>query len=113
MVFAVTETLTRVTVGHSFASGPANPTLTPVRLGWLAAIIFGLAYQVLELGAANARVDSGRRLGAIGDGLRDRPGTGDLIATLSEIQQEQTEILERLKALAARLEEDLLKDLVT
>lgn len=54
MVFATTETLTRVPVGRPFASGPADPALTPVRLGLLAAFALWTAYQLLQLRAAAA-----------------------------------------------------------
>ncbi|MCI0702267.1 MAG: hypothetical protein L0241_14385 [Planctomycetia bacterium] len=51
MVFATTETLTRVPVGNPFASGPTDPALTPIRLGLLAAFVIGVTYQVLKLRA--------------------------------------------------------------
>jgi hypothetical protein len=55
MVFTTTETLTRVPVGHPFATGPADPALIPVRLGLLAAFALGLGYQLLKLRAENAQ----------------------------------------------------------
>jgi hypothetical protein len=53
MVFATTETLTRLPVDSPFASGPTDPALTPVRLGLLAAFVLGLGYQVFRLRASN------------------------------------------------------------
>jgi hypothetical protein len=53
MVFATTEALTRLPVGNPFASGPADPALTPVRLVLLAGFIFGLGYQLLGLRATH------------------------------------------------------------
>lgn len=49
MVFATTETLTRVPVGHPFATGPNDPALVPIRLTLLAAFVIGVAYQMLKL----------------------------------------------------------------
>jgi hypothetical protein len=53
MVFATTETLTRVPVGQPFASGPDDPALIPVRLVLLATFVIGLGYQFFKLRAAN------------------------------------------------------------
>jgi hypothetical protein len=49
MVFATTETLTRLPVGNPFASGPTDPALTPIRLGLLVAFVLGLGYQLRRL----------------------------------------------------------------
>jgi hypothetical protein len=46
MVFLTTETLKRFPLSHPYATGPADPSLIPVRLTLLAAYIVGLAYQV-------------------------------------------------------------------
>jgi hypothetical protein len=53
MVFATTETLKRVPISHPFASGPADPSLIPVRLGLLVAFVLGVGYQVLQIRATN------------------------------------------------------------
>jgi hypothetical protein len=54
MVFATTETLTRLPVGDPIATGPTDPALIPVRLGLLTAFVLGLGYQLLKLRAAKA-----------------------------------------------------------
>lgn len=54
MVFATTETLTRVPVGLPFATGPTDPALVPVRLVLLTAFVIGVGYQVLKLRAKNS-----------------------------------------------------------
>lgn len=54
MVFATTETLTRVPVGSPFASSATDPALTPVRLGLLTVFVLGLGLQLLKLRAARA-----------------------------------------------------------
>lgn len=54
MVFATTETLTRVPVGQPFASGPTDPALLPVRLVLLAVFVVGVGYQMLKLRSAHA-----------------------------------------------------------
>ena len=53
MVFATTETLTRVPLGQPFATGPADPALLPVRLALLTAFVVGVGYQVMQLRAKN------------------------------------------------------------
>ncbi|OWK40284.1 hypothetical protein [Fimbriiglobus ruber] len=55
MVFASTETLKRVPPGEPFATGPADPSLIPVRLGLLVLYAIGLGYQLLKLRAANGQ----------------------------------------------------------
>jgi hypothetical protein len=52
-VFLTTETLKRFPTGQPFASGPADPALTPVRLALLGLFVVGVTYQVLRLRAAN------------------------------------------------------------
>jgi hypothetical protein len=51
--FLTTETLKRFPTGQPFASGPADPALTPVRLILLALFVVGVTYQVLRRRAAN------------------------------------------------------------
>lgn len=58
MVFLTTETLKRVPVNHPFATGPADPSLIPVRLGLLAVYAAVLGYQVWKVHAG--RVPAGR-----------------------------------------------------
>jgi hypothetical protein len=55
MVFATTETLTRLPIGNPFASGPADPALLPVRLVLLAGFVLGLGYQLLRLRTAQVQ----------------------------------------------------------
>jgi hypothetical protein len=55
LFFATTETLTRVPVGHPFASGPTDPALVPTRLVLLAAFLIGLTYQLIVLRNAPAQ----------------------------------------------------------
>jgi hypothetical protein len=52
-VFLTTETLKRFPTGRQFASGPADPSLIPVRLALLALFVIGITYQALKLRAAN------------------------------------------------------------
>jgi hypothetical protein len=49
LVFAATETLTRLPVGQPIASSPESPVLLAVQLGLLAAFVTGLGYQLLRL----------------------------------------------------------------
>jgi hypothetical protein len=51
MVFLTTETLRRFPLGHPFASGPADPSLIPVRLGLLAAYLAVLGWQLRRVWA--------------------------------------------------------------
>jgi hypothetical protein len=51
MVFLTTETLKRFPTGQPFASGPADPSLIPVRLGLLAVYVAVLVYQLREVRA--------------------------------------------------------------
>lgn len=51
MVFATTETLKRFPTGQPFASGPTDPSLTPVRLSLLALYVVGVAYQLMAVRA--------------------------------------------------------------
>lgn len=51
-VFLTTETLKRFPTGQPFASGPADPSLIPVRLALLAAFVVGVGYQVLKIRSA-------------------------------------------------------------
>jgi hypothetical protein len=55
MVFLTTEVLKKVPVGHPFASGPADPSLIPVRLTLLAAYVGVLGFQVLKIRAVRSR----------------------------------------------------------
>jgi hypothetical protein len=55
MVFLTTETLKRVPVDHPFATGPADPSLIPVRLGLLVAYLLLLGCQVLKLHAGRTQ----------------------------------------------------------
>lgn len=55
MVFATTETLTRLPADHPVASGPDAPVLGTVRLALLIAYLVGVAYQVSLLRAASRR----------------------------------------------------------
>jgi hypothetical protein len=48
-VFLTTETLKRFPLDRPFASGPADPSLLPIRLGLLAAFLAGVTYQVVRL----------------------------------------------------------------
>jgi hypothetical protein len=52
-VFLTTETLKRFPTGRPFASGPADPSLIPVRFALLGLFLVGVTYQVLKLRAAN------------------------------------------------------------
>jgi hypothetical protein len=52
MVFATTETLTRLPVDHPYASSQDAPELVPVRLGLLGLFLIGIAYQVFRLRVA-------------------------------------------------------------
>lgn len=65
-VFLTTETLKRFPSGQPFASGPADPSLLPVRLALLAAFIAGVGYQVLKIRSARTldRVRSAHSLAA-------------------------------------------------
>lgn len=65
-VFLTTETLKRFPTGQPFASGPADPSLLPVRLALLAAFIVGVGYQVFKLRSARTlgRVRAAYRLAA-------------------------------------------------
>jgi hypothetical protein len=59
LVFLTTETLKRFPMGQPFASGPADPSLIPVRLGLLAAYVAVLGLQLRKVHADrvfNARV---------------------------------------------------------
>jgi hypothetical protein len=49
IVFLTTETLKRFPLGHPFASGPADPSLIPVRLGLLAGYVAGLGWQLWKV----------------------------------------------------------------
>jgi hypothetical protein len=51
-VFLTTETLKRFPTGRPFASGPADPSLLPVRLALLALFLVGVTYQLLRVRAA-------------------------------------------------------------
>jgi hypothetical protein len=51
MVFLTTETLKRFPLGHPYASGPADPSLVPVRLGLLAAYVAVLGRRLRALHA--------------------------------------------------------------
>jgi len=63
MVFATTETLTRLPVGNPFASGPTDPALTPVRLVLLVGFVLGLGYQLVRIRAAKHPIPvSGREV---------------------------------------------------
>jgi hypothetical protein len=53
MVFTTTETLTRLPAGRPFAANVNSPVLLPVRLGLLAAFVFGLGHQLYNLHAAD------------------------------------------------------------
>lgn len=53
-VFLTTETLKRFPTGRPFASGPADPSLIPVRLALLALFVVGVTYQVLKIRAARS-----------------------------------------------------------
>jgi hypothetical protein len=50
-VFLTTETLKRFPLGHPYASGPADPSLLPVRLGLLVAYLAVLGRQLRVLHA--------------------------------------------------------------
>lgn len=50
-VFLTTETLKRFPLGQPFATGPADPALSPVRLGLLAAYLAVLGRQLWRLRA--------------------------------------------------------------
>jgi hypothetical protein len=63
MVFLTTEVLKKVPVGHPFASGPADPSLVPVRLSLLAAYVVVLGFQVLQIRAS--RSQAARRAGNV------------------------------------------------
>lgn len=54
-VFLTTETLKRFPTGQPFASGPADPSLLPVRLALLAAFVAGVGYQVFKIRSARTR----------------------------------------------------------
>jgi hypothetical protein len=60
MVFLTTETLKRLPTGQPFASGPADPSLIPVRLGLLAGYLAVLGYQLRRVRADRA-FDAGVR----------------------------------------------------
>lgn len=53
MVFATTETLTRLPASQPIAASPDAPVLGAVRLGLLVAYAAGVVYQVLELRNTN------------------------------------------------------------
>jgi hypothetical protein len=58
MFFTTTESLTRLPVGHPFASGPTDPALIPTRVALLIAFVVGVAYQVFRLRAGKQRAGS-------------------------------------------------------
>ncbi len=58
MFFTTTEMLTRLPVDHPFASGPTDPALMPVRIVLLAALVIGVAYQVIRQRAGSHRAGS-------------------------------------------------------
>jgi hypothetical protein len=64
MVFATTETLKHFPTDHPFASGPADPSLIPVRLVLLALFGAGATYQALRIHAENRVVARLERLTA-------------------------------------------------
>ena len=49
LVFATTETLTRLPAGRPIASSPDSPVLGVVRLGLLLALMWGLSVQIPKL----------------------------------------------------------------
>jgi len=53
MVFTTTEALKRFPASRPFASGPADPSLIPVRLALVALFAIGVAYQLLTMRLAN------------------------------------------------------------
>lgn len=54
LVFLTTETLKRFPTGQPFASGPADPSLIPVRLALLAGYLAVLGHQLRKVRAAQA-----------------------------------------------------------
>ncbi len=61
-IFLTTETLKRFPVGESFATGPNDPSLVPVRLALLAIFVVGVTYQVLKFRSVNGPASRLERL---------------------------------------------------
>jgi hypothetical protein len=62
MVFATTEILKNVPLGHPFATSAADPALLPVRLALFVLFLIGVTYQVLKIRAEKRHTERLERL---------------------------------------------------
>ena len=66
MVFATTETLTRLPAMHPIAASQEDPVLLPVRLGLLILFVLGVRHQVRRLRVAKGQHETGLSTSAAG-----------------------------------------------